>query len=32
VSGGGNPVYTSSITDANLLQAVQDNWNVWAGV
>lgn len=32
VSGGGTPVYTSSITDANLLQAVQDNWNVWAGV
>jgi hypothetical protein len=32
VSGGGDPVYTSNITDANLLQAVQDNWNIWAGV
>jgi hypothetical protein len=31
-ANGNPPVYTSSITDANLLQAVQDTWNVWAGV
>ena len=29
---GPPPSYTSTVTDANLLQAVQDLWNVWAGV
>jgi hypothetical protein len=29
---GNPPVYVSNITDANLLTAVTQNWDLWAGV
>jgi hypothetical protein len=29
---GNPPVYTSNITDANLLTAVTQQWDLWAGV